>query len=196
MRQEHNQAHRTRPVPHSGSLCAPSCRVPTPRFNAPETVRGPVEKRIALLIGSQSGLFPNWFCFFGLVRPLRARVLLSVLASMRALCLIFLSQGAPFVGRVCSRCRSSVRQIAFDTHDHHSLFVLSVYRQVLRVSAIKCPLTGKLPVPCRTHKNTTPLPHTVLGETRCHVSLPILWRARRRATTPRPPKAPLLKQGG
>ena len=39
------QAHRTPPVPHSGSHCAPSSRVPEPRFSAPETCRGPCRKK-------------------------------------------------------------------------------------------------------------------------------------------------------
>ena len=52
MRQEHNQAHRTPPVPHSGSLCASRYRVPKPRFCAPETVRGlRGKKRIRSPIG-------------------------------------------------------------------------------------------------------------------------------------------------
>ena len=81
MRQEHNQAHRTPPVPpHSGSLCAPSSRVPKPRFSAPETVRAPWRTESSSWL-ARAGPFgtPYRFCFFGFC----ACVLCFFLSSLR-----------------------------------------------------------------------------------------------------------------
>ena len=107
MRQEHIQAHRTPPVPHSSSLCAPSSRVPKPRFNAPETVRGARGNKESRSDWPESGRFLTGSVSLGSF-VLSARVLLAVLASSRPscgqgkpLCLIFLSQGVPFARRVC-----------------------------------------------------------------------------------------------
>ena len=140
MRQEHNQAHRTPPVPHSGSLCAPSYRVPKPRFSAPETVRGLRGKKNSVCYwpeSSRSG-FPTGSGSLGssllLLRAGRRMCCFLLGCAFRVLpscghgkplCLMLLSQGLPFVRRVCGAVRRRI------TSKRPALCIISVHRHVI-----------------------------------------------------------------
>ena len=121
MRQEHNQAHRTPPVPHSGSLCAPSSRVPKPRFSAPETVRGPRGKKNCHRDWPEPGRseLKNGSVSLGFVCC--ARFESAVFRAWQAaLPHLSLARRTTFVRRLYSRCRSSVQQVALVAHVHPS----------------------------------------------------------------------------
>ena len=122
MRQEHNQAHRTPPVPHSGSLCAPSYRVPKPRFSSPGTVRGLRGKKEFGLLLARAETFglvlalSGFFCCVPAARPGRVCVACCFLC-----CALRVSR---FAARPIAY-HFSVVEVAFGSHTRHA-FIYSL----------------------------------------------------------------------
>ena len=150
MRQEHNQAHRTPPVPHTSSLCAPSYRVPKPRFRAQETVRGlRGKKEFGLLLaraepfGTLKNGSGSFWVLPACLRPGRVCcVLLSVLrASSQPFCGTASLSASSFYRKAYHFC---VVEVAFGSHP--SRFCL--FSRFIGTLSVQCPVretSKKLP---------------------------------------------------